>query len=167
MSVKLLDNAGFYGYRVRRIVNGKQYQEYFSLKCEGARLQGLTQIAVEQAALRRDAELAQLQEKMRKQLKADRCFKNDGSIRGVKYLLITKKNGMVSPVFQLTIASKLERRFFCTTISVNAHGCEEAWRKAIDIYAKHKVVAKNTNLFRRLLNAKSRYVPNDLNKALH
>lgn len=162
MSVKILDNADFYGYRVRRVVNGKQYQEYFSLKCEGIRLQGQAQTAVEQAALRRDAELAQLQEKIRKQLKADRCFKSDGSIRGVKYLLITKENGVVTPVFQLTIASELERRFFCTTISLNAHGCEEAWRKAIEIYAKHKVITKSSNLFRRLLNAKSHYIPKDL-----
>ena len=34
VSVKLLDNEAFYGYRVRRTVNGKLYQEYFSLKQE-------------------------------------------------------------------------------------------------------------------------------------
>ena len=38
MSVKLLDNEAFYGYRVRRTVNGKLYQEYFSLKKGGKRM---------------------------------------------------------------------------------------------------------------------------------
>ena len=40
MSVKLLDNQAFYGYRVRRTVDGKLYQEYFSLKDSGKRLTG-------------------------------------------------------------------------------------------------------------------------------
>lgn len=40
VSVKLLDNDAFYGYRVRRSVDGKLYQEYFSLKREGKRLSG-------------------------------------------------------------------------------------------------------------------------------
>ena len=37
MSVKLLDNDAFYGYRVRRTVDAKLYQEYFSLKKNGKR----------------------------------------------------------------------------------------------------------------------------------
>ena len=65
MSVKLLDNEAFYGFRVRRTVDGKLYQEYFSLKESGERMVGRARKAVEQSALRRDQELAQLQEKMR------------------------------------------------------------------------------------------------------
>ena len=38
MSVKLIDNQAFYGFRVRRTVNGKLYQEYMSLKKAGKRL---------------------------------------------------------------------------------------------------------------------------------
>ena len=51
VSVKLLDNEAFYGYRVRRTVNGKLYQEYFSLKKEGKRLGPRLRKQVELGAL--------------------------------------------------------------------------------------------------------------------
>ncbi|HEY3700560.1 MAG TPA: hypothetical protein VGK97_14585 [Spongiibacteraceae bacterium] len=154
MSVKLLDNEAFYGYRVRRTVNGKLYQEYFSLKQGGDRLLGRGKKLIEQAALQRDAELAQLQSKIRERLKGDRCFNSDGSVRGISYLMKTEKSGAVTPIFQLGIASELEQKIVCTSFSLNAHGSEEAWRKAIDTYAKHKVIRKNTKLYKQLLAAK-------------
>lgn len=154
MSVKLLDNDAFYGYRVRRTVNGKLYQEYFSLKQDGDRVQGRNKKLVEQAAVRRDEELAQMQNKIREKLKSDRCFNSDGSIRGISYLLKTEKSGAVTPIFQLGIASELEQKIVCTSFSLNAHGKEEAWRKAVDTYAKHKVIRKNTKLYKQLLEAK-------------
>ncbi|MDB6063229.1 MAG: hypothetical protein JWM78_3332 [Verrucomicrobiaceae bacterium] len=154
MSIKLLDNAAFYGFRVRRTVNGKQFQEYFSLKQDGDRLQGRAKKLVEQAALNRDTELSKLQDKIRERLKPDRCFNDDGSIRGISYLMKTEKSGAVTPIFQLGIASELESKIVCTSFSLNAHGSEEAWRKAVDTYAKHKVIRKNTKLYRQLMAAK-------------
>ena len=38
MSVKLLDNDAFYGYRVRRTVDAELFEEYFSLKSAGKRV---------------------------------------------------------------------------------------------------------------------------------
>lgn len=154
MSVKLLDNEAFYGYRVRRTVNGQLYQEYFSLKQNGEKAQGRNKKLIEQAALHRDEELAQLQDKTREKLKSDRCFNSDGSVRGISYLLKTEKSGAVTPIFQLGIASELEQKIVCTSFSLNAHGGEEAWRKAVDTYAKHKVIRKNTKLYKQLLAAK-------------
>lgn len=151
MSVKLLDNEAFYGYRVRRTVSGKLYQEYFSLKRDGQRLLGRQRKLVEQQALRRDQELAELQGRARQRLKADRCFNSDGSVRGISYLLKTEKSGTVTPIFQIGIASELENKVVCTSFSLNAHGKEEAWRKAVDAYAKHKVIRRNTKLYRQLL----------------
>lgn len=153
MSVKLLDNDAFYGYRVRRTIDGKLYQEYFSLKSNGERLQGRSRKQVEQQALRRDEELAELQEKARERAKANRCFNSDGSVRGISYLLKTEKSGSVTPIFQIGIASELESKIVCTSFSLNAHGTQEAWRKAVDAYAKHKVIRKNTKLYRQLLAA--------------
>ena len=98
MSVKLLDNEAFFGYRVRRTIDGKLYQEYFSLKDGGARLKGRARKLIEQKAGRRDQELALLQEKARERLKADRCFNRDGSVRGISYLLKTEKSGSVTPI---------------------------------------------------------------------
>lgn len=151
MSVKLLDNEAFYGYRVRRTVSGKLYQEYFSLKRDGQRLLGRQRKLVEQQALRRDQDLAELQGRARQRLKADRCFNSDGSVRGISYLLKTEKSGTVTPIFQIGIASELENKVVCTSFSLNAHGKEEAWRKAVDAYAKHKVIRRNTKLYRQLL----------------
>ena len=53
MSIKLLDNEAFYGFRVRRTVNGKLYQEYFSLKKNGRRMGPRLQKQVERQAAER------------------------------------------------------------------------------------------------------------------
>ena len=66
MSVKLLDNKAFYGYRVRRTVDGKLYQEYFSLKKEGKRLGPRLSKKVQQAALERDQRLVEKQSSTKK-----------------------------------------------------------------------------------------------------
>jgi hypothetical protein len=153
LSVKLIDNEAFYGFRVRRTINGKVFQEYFSLKQQGVRLLGRASKRVEQAALQRDRELAAEQVRSRQQLKNERCFNEDGSVRGVSYLRKTEKSGAVTPIFQVGIASELEDKIVCTSFSLNAHGKDEAWRKAIDAYAKHKVIGKNTKLYKQLLAA--------------
>ena len=72
-------------------------------------------------------------------------------MRGISYLLKTEKSGTVTPIFQIGIASELENKVVCTSFSLNAHGKEEAWRKAVDAYAKHKVIRRNTKLYRQLL----------------
>lgn len=153
LSVKLLDNEAFYGFRVRRTVNGTVFQEYFSLKDQGARLQGRALKRVEQQALLRDQELLLLQQKGRAQKKGERCFNEDGSVRGISFLRKSEKSGSVTPIFQVGIASELEDKIVCTSFSLNAHGKDEAWRKAIDAYAKHKVISRNSKLYKQLLAA--------------
>ena len=74
MSVKLLDNQAFYGYRVRRTVDGKLYQEYFSLKENGKRLNGAKKKAIEAAAQARDQELERAQIKAREAAKDIRAI---------------------------------------------------------------------------------------------
>ncbi|MCR8921227.1 hypothetical protein NO559_00485 [Dasania sp. GY-MA-18] len=154
MSVKLIDNEAFYGFRVRRTINGELYQEYFSLKSEGVRLEGRHKRRVEQDAFDRDKELAELQQKTKQQLKADRCFNPDGTIKGISYLLKTEKSGTITPIFQVGISSEIKQKIVCTSFSVNAHGEQEAWKKAIETYAKHKAIRKNTKLYQKLLNSK-------------
>src|SRR5690606_19412307 len=129
------------------------YQEYFSLKKDGARLQGRKKKLVEQAAQARDDELALMQQRAREKHKAERCFNSDGSVRGISYLLKTEKSGSITPIFQIGIASELESKIVCTSFSLNAHGREEAWRKAVDAYAKHKVIRRSTRLYKQLLAA--------------
>ncbi|MGK0441635.1 MAG: hypothetical protein ACJA0N_001436 [Pseudohongiellaceae bacterium] len=154
MSVKLIDNDAFYGYRVRRTINGKLYQEYFSLKHGGKRLLGRTLKLVESKAYVRDAELAEEQQKVKVQLKAERCFNADGTIKGISYLLKTEKSGTITPIFQVGISSEVKQKIVCTSFSVNAHGEEAAWKKAIETYAKHKEIRKNSKLYKKLLCSK-------------
>lgn len=153
MSVKLLDNKAFYGYRVRRTVAGKLYQEYFSLKTGGARLEGKQKNAVEKEALARDAVLEAEQQRYLEETKEDRCFKSDGTVRGISYLLKTEKSGNLTPIFQVGVASKVENKTVCTSFSLNAHGSDDAWNRAVEAYAKHKSIRKNTKLYQRLLKA--------------
>jgi len=153
LSVKLLDNEAFYGYRVRRTVNGKLYQEYFSLKKGGKRLGPKLRKEVEKQALARDNELNEKQSKAKQQMKADRCFNSDGSVRGISYLMKTEKSGTQTPIFQVGIASELENKVVCTSFSLNAHGKKEAWTKAIDAYTKHKLIRKNTKLYQKLIKS--------------
>ena len=153
MSVKLLDNEAFYGYRVRRTVNGKLYQEYFSLKKQGKPLGPRLRKQVEAEASQRDEVLAEEQRRVKKQLKSQRCFNADGSVKGISYLLKTEKSGTVTPIFQIGIASELENKIVCTSFSLNAHGKQQAWRKAVEAYAKHKLISKNSKLYKKLLQS--------------
>lgn len=154
MSVKLLDNKAFYGYRVRRTVAGELYQEYFSLKKDGKRLEGRAQKAIEKQAMERDQELEAQQKRFLEETKEERCFKPDGSVRGISYLLKTEKSGNLTPIFQVGVASKVEKKTVCTSFSLNAHGSDEAWHRAVEAYAKHKTIHKNSKLYQRLLSAK-------------
>ena len=63
----------------------------------------------------------------------------------------TEKSGTLTPIFQVGIASELENKVVCTSFSLNAHGKELAWRRAIEAYAKHKIIAKKSNLYKKLL----------------
>lgn len=153
MSVKLIDNEAFYGFRVRRTVNGKLYQEYFSLKSNGARASARLIKQVEATAKARDAELEQEQVRLKQKMKADRCFNSDGSVKGISYLQKREKSGNLTPIFQIGIASEVDGKIVCTSFSLNAHGPEVAWRKAVEAYATHKNIARTTRLYKQLLAA--------------
>lgn len=108
---------------------------------------------IEQQAMARDEALLAQQRRVKKQLKGDRCFNQDGSVKGISYLLKTEKSGTVTPIFQIGIASELENKIVCTSFSLNAHGKQKAWRRAVDAYAKHKVISRNSKLYKKLLTS--------------
>ena len=153
MSVKLLDNEAFYGYRVRRTVDAKLFQEYFSLKKGGKRLNGTTRKTIEKEAVSRDDELAISQAKAKRANKAARCFNANGSVRGISYLVKTEKSGTKTPIFQVGIASEADGKIICTSYSINAHGKDLAWKMAVDTFSKHKGIGKATKLYKELIAA--------------
>lgn len=151
MSVELLDNPRFHGFRVRRQIDGKTYQEYFSLKANGKRLRGARRAAVKAVAEARDAELEQIQQKNRE--KADREIQLDesGQVKGILCRLKREKSGSMTPVFQVGIMSRETGKIVNTTVSINKHGIEGAWAKAVDFYCRHKQVNKRAKLYKDLL----------------
>ena len=153
MSVKLLDNDAFYGYRVRRTVDAELFQEYFSLKSAGKRVRGAARNKIYSLAQERDDELLERQIKAKKANKAQRCFNENGSVKGISFLLKTEKSGTETPIFQVGIASDVEEKIICTSYSINAHGKNLAWKKAVDTFAKHKAIGKGTKLYKQLLAA--------------
>ena len=153
MSVKLLDNEAFYGYRVRRTVDAKLFQEYFSLKKNGKRLAGAARKRVQNSANKRDDQLALDQVQAKKANKAQRCFNANGSVRGISYLVKTEKSGTKTPIFQVGIASETDGKIICTSYSINAHGKSAAWSMAVETYAKHKSIGKGSKLYKQLLAA--------------
>lgn len=153
MGVKLLDNEAFYGYRVRRTVDAKLFQEYFSLKQSGKRINGATKNKIKDQAFKRDSELSLLQAKRKQSKKADRCFNANGTVRGISYLVKTEKSGTKTPIFQVGIASEADSKIICTSYSINAHGKDRAWKLAVDTYTKHKGISKAGKLYRELLAA--------------
>lgn len=158
MSVKLIDNEAFYGYRVRRTVNAKLFQEYFSLKKGGKRLNGAVKKKIEAQANKRDDELSLSQVKARQASKAVRCFNANGTVRGISYLIKTEKSGSKTPIFQVGIASEPSGKIVCTSYSINAHGKAQAWKLAVETFAKHKGISKGSKLFKQLLAAQPKRV---------
>lgn len=154
MSVELLDTPRFYGYRVRRQILGKTYQEYFSLKDQGRRLRGERRAQVKASAEARDEELARqqatLQHKRAKEVRVD----GNGQVRGILCRMKAEKSGNRTPVFQIGVMSLLEDRIVNTTVSINKFGVEEAWRRAVDFYARHKKISKRSAAYRTLLAAR-------------
>jgi hypothetical protein len=153
MSVKLIDNEAFYGFRVRRTVNGRLYQEYFSLKKGGKRLGPRQTRGVERLGEARDEELRIEQQKSRQRRKAELCFHGDGSVKGISYLVKTEKSGTRTPIFQIGIASELEGKIICTSFSINAHGADAAWAKAVATYTRHKKISRGSKLYKKISGA--------------
>ena len=93
MSVELLDNPRFHGFRVRRQIEGKTYQEYFSLKENGKRLRGAKRAAVKVIADARDVELEAVQQKSKDKADKEIQLDENGQVKGVLCRLKKEKSG--------------------------------------------------------------------------
>ncbi len=153
MSVELLDTTRFHGYRVRRQIAGKTYQEYFSLKENGKRLRGAKRASVKSTADERDAVLKKQQAKAKAEAAKTALFDKDGKVRGILFRMKTEKSGTRTPVFQIGIMSAKVGKIVNTTVSINLHGLGGAWRKAVDFYIDHKNISKRAKIYKELLKA--------------
>ncbi|MEM7100710.1 MAG: hypothetical protein AAF541_20780 [Pseudomonadota bacterium] len=151
MSVELLDNPRFHGFRVRRQIDGKTFQEYFSLKANGKRLRGAKRAEVKAVAEARDAELAGMQQKSKD--KADKEIQLDetGQVKGILCREKKEKSGTMTPVFQVGIMSRVTGKIVNTTVSINKHGIPGAWERAVEFYCQHKNISKRSKVYKDLL----------------
>jgi hypothetical protein len=153
MTVELLDTPRFHGFRVRRQIAGRTYQEYFSLKADGVRIRGERRDAIRRRAEARDAELAQEQKSAREATAREVRIDARGRVRGILYRMKTEKSGRRTPVFQIGIMSTRDGRIVNTTVSIGLHGLSTAWQRAVDFYAEHKQIPRRSKAFRDLLAA--------------
>lgn len=151
MSVELLDNPRFHGFRVRRQIDGKTFQEYFSLKENGKRLRGAKRAAVKAIAEKRDAELEGIQAKVKEKADKEIQLDENGQIKGILFRMKKEKSGTMTPVFQVGIMSRQRGKIVNTTISINRHGLKAAWERAVDFYCEHKLLSKRTKVYKDLM----------------
>ncbi len=151
MSVELLDTTRFHGFRVRRQIAGKTYQEYFSLKKDGKRLRGAVRAKVKAIADKRDAALERKQRKAKAAAAKTAIFDKNRKVRGILFRMKIEKSGTRSPVFQIGIMSSRVGKIVNTTVSINLHGIKGAWQKAVDFYVFHKRISKQSETYKKLL----------------
>ena len=154
MSVELLNSRRFHGFRVRRQIDNETYQEYFSLKTGGRLMRGAARAGVRRQAEDRDAQLARTQRAARERAMREVHVDADGHVRGILFRWKKGRNGNMSPLFQVGITSLLSGDVVNTTVSINLHGPDGAWRRAVDFYAKHRRIPNGSDAYRELLRAK-------------
>ncbi len=153
MSVELLDTSRFHGFRVRRQISGKTYQEYFSLKSNGKRVRGAERAKTKAKADARDAVLAKQQAKAKIEAAQSALFDTKGKVRGILFRMKTEKSGTRTPVFQIGIMSTKLNKIVNTTVSINLHGLKGAWQKAVEFYIEHKKISKRSTVYKKLLRS--------------
>ncbi|MFT7221622.1 MAG: hypothetical protein ACI8Z1_003244 [Candidatus Azotimanducaceae bacterium] len=153
MSVELLDTTRFHGFRVRRQIAGKTFQEYFSLKANGKRIRGAERAKVKAKAEARDSVLSRQQAKAKAEAAEAALFDTKGKVRGILFRMKTEKSGTRTPVFQIGIMSIKLDKIVNTTVSINLHGLKGAWQKAVDFYSEHKKISKRSGIYKKLLRS--------------
>ena len=151
MSLELLDTTRFHGFRVRRQIAGRTYQEYFSLKKDGKRLRGAIRAKVKATAEKRDAVLERKQRKAKLAAAKTAIFDKNGKVRGILFRMKMEKSGTRTPIFQIGIMSSRVGKIVNTTVSINLHGIKGAWQKAVDFYVFHKRISKQSQTYKKLL----------------
>ena len=150
MSVKFLKSNGFFGYRVRREIEGKTHQHYFSLKKNGKRLVGKERELVKKEAELLDQKLSEMQVRLKKE--SDQTIVDEaGARRKILYRFNKRKDGSKHPVFRVATTSRLFGKVMSTSVSIAIHGRIGAWKKAVDHYCFHKEIDPSDKAYRDLI----------------
>ena len=157
MSVTLIDNDSFYGFRARRHVDGKTEQHYFSLIKNGKRLTGWEKDRVYRSAVTLDRTLERRQQETKrnreKEMKHTARAQSATGVRGISLREKTyqKRSRTYSTLsFVVSIQSELAGKPVGTSYSIPENGWDLAWEKAVKFLAKHKKIFRYRHLLDRI-----------------
>lgn len=113
-------------FRVFRAWGGKEYQEYVRIK--------RSRDAAYKKAQEIDARLAKQQQAFYKEQSLTPAYHihADGTIRGLRRIVVNRKGRSPAEVFELRINVPWEKDIKRTTISISVHGEQKAYEAAID-----------------------------------
>ena len=117
-------------------------------------MRGAARAEVRRQAEDRDAQLARAQRMARERAMREVHVDADGHVRGIVFRWKKGRNRKSSPLFQVGITSLLSGDVVNTTVSINLHGLDVAWRRAVDFYAKHRRIPTGSDAYQELLRAK-------------
>ena len=144
--MKLLDSARFQGYRVRRQIDERTFQEYFFLRPKGKRLRRQDRLAAKAPADVRDNERRSRQQNLR-----GKAAK--GLVPGILRLK-GESADMMTPVFEVGCMSVTQGKIVNTTVSSNQHGGAVAWQPALACFTLYEGISKRSRNYRDLPGAK-------------
>ena len=150
MSVKLIDNDAFYGYRVRRTVDGQLRQVYLTLKKDGVRMNPKQKAKVLAKGKVLDQDLIDDQRQARIANKGN-CFREDGSVKGISLYKRKERSGNITPLFVIQVRPEVGDKIVSSSFSCLKNGYEGAWLLAVNRFAEYKEIHKNSNLYKTIL----------------
>ena len=157
MSVTLIDNDSFYGFRARRHVDGHTEQHYFSLMKNGKRLTGWEKDRVYRTAVAMDRTLERRQDETRrnrqKEMKHTARARSATGVRGIslREKVYHKRGKSYSTLsFVVSCQSELAGKPVGTSYSIPENGWDAAWEKAVKFLAKHKKIFRYRHLLERM-----------------
>ena len=126
-------------YRVFRAWGGTEYQEYIRIKRSKEVAYAKAKVIDERLAQRQKAYYtAQAYTK-------EFHLRPDGRIRGVRRIIVKRKGRNPTEVFELRINIPWEDEIRRTTISVDVHGFEKAFKMAVDRVSEWYGLASNSD----------------------
>lgn len=102
----------------------------------------------------RDAQLAMTQRTARERAMREVRIGPDGRVSGILLRWKKGKSGRRAPLFQVGITSLLSGKVVNTTVSIKRHGLNEAWRRAVEFYARHRRIPEGSQAHLELLRAR-------------
>ena len=139
-------------YRVYRSWGGKEYQEYVRIK--GSKKAAYTKAKEIDERLAKE----QLEYAISQSRTPGYHVRSDGSIRGLRRILVNREGRAPVEVFELRINVPWEKRVKRTTISIPVHGLEKGFEMAVDKICEWYELDQNSEVRQALMKQAAHYL---------